>query len=619
MRRAVDFRKSPTRMLLAGLLLLAGVFMASGSGAEVPAGNCQACHDSHLFRAQFPGSVHGLNGCASCHGTIRNLGRHMSGTEKPAVVDCGSCHRDVSAGFSSDVHFLRENFACSDCHGDVHALRKTAGPFKVKVIKGCTACHSQEDYVALGHGSAVLRGNPDAAACSDCHDLHETLSFPRVSGGLSPRAREHYTQRCITCHADAEMVKRNNLRAETVRDYEETYHGKVGTVGYPAPVAGCADCHTSHNILPPSDPRSSIHPANLVQSCGRCHQGFHPRFVQYNAHAESRDREHYPGLYWTWVFMVLLIVSVFLFFWLHTALWWRKAYWEKCREEQAGVGKAGTCGEFQVRRFSPKERVMHVLLILSFFTLVMTGMPLKYSGTGWAKRLIDLWGGAASAGLFHRAAAVVLWALFLYTVWLSLRFLFPKGQGRRGWISRLFGPDSLCPNLKDLKDIKGMFLWFLDRGELPKFDRWTYWEKFDFFAVFWGMLAIGVSGLMLWAPEWFSWIVPGWVINIAALVHSEEALLAALFIFTVHFFNNHFVPTKFPMEPNIFTGCQGVEQLQTERPLEYERVMAEGRLEAIKCEPPGMLIRFLSSTLGLASLLLGLILTLLMLWSILSY
>jgi cytochrome b subunit of formate dehydrogenase len=222
------------------------------------------------------------------------------------------------------------------------------------------------------------------------------------------------------------------------------------------------------------------------------------------------------------------------------------------------------------------------------------------------------------AGLFHRAAATILIAIVTYVGWLSFRFLFPKGQGIKGWTDRLLGPDSLFPNLKDWEDMKGMVRWFFDRGEMPKFDRWTYWEKFDFLAVFWGMFAIGGSGLLLWKPEWSSYIVPGWVLNIAAMVHSEEALLAALFIFTVHFFNTHFIPTKFPMDRIIFTGSYSMEDLQNQKPLEYARLVAEDRLESVKCEHPGIPLKLIAATFGLSSLLLGLLLTFLIYWAILS-
>ncbi|MCX5905846.1 MAG: cytochrome C, partial [Deltaproteobacteria bacterium] len=249
---------------------------------------------------------------------------------------------------------------------------------------------------------------------------------------------------------------------------------------------------------------------------------------------------------------------------------------------------------------------------------VMTGFPLKYYDSPWAKILINLWGGAYRAGLFHRIAALVLCGLFLYTLWLSLRFLFPK-RDFRGSLRRLFGPDSLCPNLKDIKDVIGMFKWFFGKGDMPKFDRWTYWEKFDFFAVFWGMTAIGGSGFMLWFPEAASYLFPGWMINMATIVHSEEAFLAAIFIFTVHFFNNHLVPNKFPLEPNVFTGRYRLDALRHERPLEYERLMAEGRLDAMKREGPGFWTQLFASVFGLASLMLGLLLTGLIFWAALFY
>jgi cytochrome b subunit of formate dehydrogenase len=247
----------------------------------------------------------------------------------------------------------------------------------------------------------------------------------------------------------------------------------------------------------------------------------------------------------------------------------------------------------------------------------LTGFPLKYSEMAWSKIIVKLWGGAHMAGLVHRGAALLLIAIVAYVAFVACKYLFPKGEGSKGWLKRLFGPDSLFPNLKDLEDLKGMFRWYFNKGEAPKFDRWTYWEKFDFMAVFWGMFAIGGSGILLWKPEWSSYIVPGWVMSVAALVHSEEALLAALFIFTIHFFNTHFIPSKFPMDRLIFTGTYRVEELKEQRPLEYERLVAEGRLEGLKREYPGIPLKLIASTFGLGSLLLGFLLTIIIMWSIL--
>ena len=588
--------------------------------SEVQGRSCVSCHDDEVFRKGFPGSVHGKNSCTSCHSDIQKLPDHMTGTEKPSAVRCGSCHQEVARDFQGNFHYLQEDFRCTDCHRRIHALQKADTNFKLEVIKKCTECHANDEYAASGHGESVIIGHQEAATCSDCHGLHDTRVYHTSLEAYPGEAREFYTQKCKKCHADRALMDRVGLSADVVRYYEATYHGKVENIGYPSRVAGCADCHTTHNILPKTDSRSSIHPANLVENCGRCHRGFHPRFVEYRAHPNYHDRKNYPTLFWTFVFMSGLLIGTFLFFWIHTLLWWRKTYWEKHKREKLGIEAVrlvpGSEDLIPVERFSPRERILHVLLIVSFMTLVLTGFPVKYHEAPWAAVILNLWGGAAMAGLFHRIAAGLLIALFLYVFYLSLRFLFPKGQRTRGWLSRLFGPDSLFPNLKDLRDLKGMFLWFFDRGEMPKFDRWTYWEKFDFLAVFWGMFAIGGSGLLLWVPEWSSWVVPGWVLNVATLIHSEEALLAALFILTVHFFNTHFIPTKFPMDTIIFTGRYRQAEMEEQKPLQYERLKAEGKLAALRREHPGIPLKLISAAFGLASLLLGLALTLLILWAI---
>jgi cytochrome b subunit of formate dehydrogenase len=149
-----------------------------------------------------------------------------------------------------------------------------------------------------------------------------------------------------------------------------------------------------------------------------------------------------------------------------------------------------------------------------------------------------------------------------------------------------WGPNSMVPRLKDGQDIVAMFKWFFGRGEQPRFDRYTYWEKFDYWAVFWGMFIIGGSGLMLWFPTFFARLLPGWVFNIATILHGEEALLAVGFIFTIHFFNGHLRPEKFPMDMVIFTGSVTEHELREERPEEYERLVREGRLAELEVNPP---------------------------------
>jgi hypothetical protein len=147
-------------------------------------------------------------------------------------------------------------------------------------------------------------------------------------------------------------------------------------------------------------------------------------------------------------------------------------------------------------------------------------------------------------------------------------------------------------NKKDLHDFLDALKWFLGKGPRPQYGRWTYWEKFDYFAVFWGMMVIGSTGLMLWFPEFFTRFIPGWIINVATIIHSDEALLAVGFIFTVHFFNTHLRPEKFPMDIVIFTGRMDVDELREDKPAEYEHLINTGTLEEHLAEPyPPIVIR----------------------------
>jgi cytochrome b subunit of formate dehydrogenase len=154
------------------------------------------------------------------------------------------------------------------------------------------------------------------------------------------------------------------------------------------------------------------------------------------------------------------------------------------------------------------------------------------------------------------------------------------------WRALLLGPHSMLFSRRDLRDFWGTVRWFVGAGPRPRYGRWTYWEKFDYFAVFWGIFVIGSTGLTLWFPIFFTRFLPGWSINVATIIHSDEALLATGFIFTVHFFNTHLRPEKFPMDTVIFTGSVEEDEFRKERPEEYERLVREGRLDSLIVPPP---------------------------------
>jgi thiosulfate reductase cytochrome b subunit len=265
------------------------------------------------------------------------------------------------------------------------------------------------------------------------------------------------------------------------------------------------------------------------------------------------------------------------------------------------------------RRFGPIERVLHACLMLTFVGCALTGLPLIFSERPWAATLAQIFGGFQSAGLIHRTCAAVMIVVFVTHVATVLSRAMAAGDV---W-KILWGPDSMVPQPQDGIDIYRSFLWFVGRGPRPQFDRWTYWEKFDYWAVFWGMVIIGGSGLLLWFPVFFSRLLPGWMFNIAALVHGEEALLAVGFIFTFHFFNGHLRPDKFPMDTVVFTGRISEHELRGERAAQYERMQREGRLEAALAPPPTEEAKWFGWVVGGTALSLGIIAIVLIVYSFL--
>lgn len=239
-------------------------------------------------------------------------------------------------------------------------------------------------------------------------------------------------------------------------------------------------------------------------------------------------------------------------------------------------------------RFSLGKRYLHGLLIPIFLGLGGTGMTLYFSDTPWAQAFARAIGGFEAVLLLHKFCALVLTAGFLF----HLGDVFFRGLVKRE--SGIFwGPTSLVPQPQDFVDLYRHVKWFLWLGPKPEFGQYTYWEKFDYWAVFWGMAIIGISGYMLWFAGFFTRFLPGYMLNVALLVHGEEALLAVWFIFIIHFFNSHLRLEKFPMDPVMFTGRVSEEELRKERPLEYRRLLEQGALESLRADaPPRWLTNF---------------------------
>jgi len=258
-------------------------------------------------------------------------------------------------------------------------------------------------------------------------------------------------------------------------------------------------------------------------------------------------------------------------------------------EERAHYLRPATAVQREFVRFTRLQRTLHGCLVISFLTLATTGLTLKFSFTHWAAFLSRLLGGFQTAGYIHRFAAVVMFSAFTVHL-VDLSKLKKKKYG--SWRAMLLGPNSMIPMKKDLDEFIAPLKWFVHLGPKPEYGRWTYWEKFDYFAVFWGVFIIGSTGLTLWFPIFFTRFLPGAFINVATIIHSDEALLATGFIFTVHFFNTHLRPEKFPMDTTVFTGHMPLAELRRDKPLEYEALVASGQLEEHLEEPqPEIVVR----------------------------
>jgi len=588
-------------------------------GMAIDPATCLGCHSTKFSVHDFAASVHGKNACTSCHVDITDLAKHMRKEIKVQKVQCERCHKKQNSEHYASVH-AEKGVTCAQCHTDIHTHTYWKNDKRIVVAK-CIQCHDKEAvYQKSVHGKGVAAGNMDSAACHDCHNLH---AIEKLTGGNDHNSREFHTKVCMKCHSDQKMMARNKVTTVAVKSYMESYHGKNYRLGFPDKVAGCADCHTAHSVLPKSDPQSSINPANLVKQCAACHPKATPLFAKFYAHGEITDRHEYPILFYTFVAMTGLLLSTFAVFWMHTLLWMFRGFVEN--REKADLLAAGTHHHVipdahkQYRRFNRVHIFMHILVITSFLILSLTGLPLKFSTQPWALALMNLYGGSANAGFLHRIGAAITFVYFGMALVMSVNFLFIRKDIKGNPLQRLFGPDSLCFNLRDIKDVFFMVRWFFFKGPKPTFERWTYWEKFDFVAVFWGMFAIGGSGLMLWFPELFGMILPGWAFNVATIVHSDEALLATGFIFSVHFFNTHGRPEKFPMDFVIFNGQIGKEEMLEERGDQWKRYEEEGITEKFACKhTSGVVYDFLVKGFGFTALFIGLGLLLLMILAFLG-
>ncbi len=623
--------------MLAAFMGLGGLNAHAAEQAAAPAASldnatCLTCHDAKKPKLEvkdaqgkpralhgipsdkFGQSVHSMMQCVTCHSDIKDNAEkgnvHAKNTTEPLKkVDCAGCHQELweltqKRGRAEDrprlgvvaknIEAYRKSFharpssedktkpnaECNNCH-DVHSFNVPAKntpeytQWRLSIPNLCGNCHSEQldAYKGSVHGQENAKNMlAQAAVCSDCHTAH---AIGNTSGDPFKLT---VTSNCGSCHD------------EQFKTYKNTFHGRITTLGY-AYTAKCFDCHGSHEIKRVDDKESLVSVDNRLETCAKCHnakKGLAPvskGFASFQPHGSEHNWGRSPQMWVAFQMMTGLLVGTFAFFWLHTALWFYREY----KERKARGGERhvrldevpAALHDKHVQRFSATWRAAHLIFALSLMTLTLTGMPLFYPDVPWAPVIMKILGGPKIAGQIHRVAAVIFAGVFF---WHLLYIIYRIGRNIRNF--QVFGPNSLVPNLQDLYDILAMFKWFFGQGPRPKFDRWTYWEKFDYWAPFWGVTIIGVSGLVMWLPGFFGQFLPGWIFNVAAIFHGEEAFLAVVFLFTVHFFNNHFRPDKFPVEVVMFTGTMSLEEFKNDHAVEYQRLLQSGELESHLVDAP---------------------------------
>jgi formate dehydrogenase gamma subunit len=534
--------------------------------AELKNSDCLDCHEDRTLSktnaagreiplfvdaAQLTASAHRTNTCANCHTDL--TGAHPDDNVRARAVACQSCHERQTDSYGGSVHGLAARDgdasapACTDCHGAHLIVSPLSAESPLHVSKQsatCGTCHETElaDYAASIHGQALAAGVRDAPTCTDCHFEHRIES---LANGSAHKVSEEV---CSRCHASERLNTKYNLPTDRVRTFFESYHGLASQYGSTL-AANCASCHGYHRILPSTDPESSIHPSHLVATCGQCHPGTSEKFALSKIHVDLTAADSGSDVgsqvnWWVRKIYLLLIVVVIGAMLAHNLLL-------LVRKVAAHLRTTGR----PVLRMSLAQRWQHAILALSFIVLAVTGFALKWPDSWLAKAM-------GSSEPFrrwsHRVAGVVLILAGIY----HLIYLAVSKDGRKLVVDFL-------PVKKDLADVVGTVRWLVGlRREKPQIGRFGYAEKMEYWAVIWGTIIMGVTGLAVWFKEEVTQWLPRWVVDVALTIHYYEAILACLAILVWHFYHVIFDPDVYPLNLACWDGKVSEHWQQEEHGLE---------------------------------------------------
>lgn len=540
------FIQTAARFFLArilGVVFSIGLLSAFAQQGQQP--DCNGCHDQGRKLAL---SAHAGLTCDTCHEDHDKV-PHPAGIPKPV---CANCHTEQAAAYDKSVHGLaaRKGEAapdCALCHGGAHELLKPQSQqFRTGVLDTCGMCHTDvvDQFKRSVHGQALAKGIHEAPLCTDCHGEH---SIAKHTSAASPVNPNNIRETCGGCHGDVRLSRKFGLPGDRLVSFDASFHGLAAKAGSQT-VANCASCHGVHNILPSSDPKSTINARNLPQTCGNCHPGAGQRFAIGQVHMREGKSEPAGVRLARGVYLVIIPLTIGLMLLHNGGDWLRKLL--RARVRHVPMQRGGTLANLRMYGF---ERLEHALLVISFLTLVVTGFALKYPDQWWARPF--LLGGGAMRSLIHRIAAVVMIAVSLAHV-VSLA---ASGRLRRHW-------SELLPRMSDVREAAANFLYNIGlRRTRPCRSPHSYIEKAEYWAVVWGTAVMALTGLMLWANNLMLAMFPKSWLDVATAVHWYEAVLATLSILVWHFYGVIFDPEVYPLDTAFLTGHSVREAEQQEQ------------------------------------------------------
>ena len=565
--------------------------------------DCSVCHQSNLVKAENQGipllyrnSVHGMAKlgkhdpraplCQNCHGSHRILSPTAAESQvsrKNVTATCSSCHVDREdkswqmkssdrvKAYASSIHGkFNQAFTnlpaavCTDCHGEhdiAKVSKKESYVDRYKLPQTCSKCHQKiaEAYQESVHGKLLAKGNADVPTCSDCHGEH---TIQKHDDPNSPVYSGNVTRTCSACHQNALLSTRYQMPPNREATYKTSFHGIAQGFGDKR-AANCASCHGSHEILPSSDPKSTVNPKNLGETCGHCHSG-PSRFLALGRIHQSQTLKDNPLVFLIKLSYVVLIVAtvggfvayIILDLFSHFARrLFARLQGKQPAPRRKRAGKA-------YLRFPISYRIQHIIMMLSFLTLIFTGLPILFPESGFFKGIFNTPGSFQLRGLIHRGAAIVLITLVIvHTI-----FVLTSRRARKDLVE-------MVPRIKDYQDFRQLIAFNLGRTkERPAYARFNFIEKFEYLAVVWGSIVMGVTGFVLWFPGWSMRHMPKLGLDVSAAIHGYEAALAFLAIIIWHLYSVIFSPEVWPMSKVWLTGELTEEEMQHHHPLELEKL-----------------------------------------------